>query len=271
VGDQCGQSRKNYALFSLLPNEIISRILITPTGCWEWTGAKWDNGYGYITRDYKKIRLHLWSFRLFNGPIPPGHVVDHVCRNRSCFNPRHLEAIDDVSNVRRGGCAKLTPGKRIRIHKYHAAGLNYGEIGRRIGVSKWTVRDVIKGWSWGSASQRRVRKPRKPEPGIYLLCKGQVVVYVGQSLRMTSRISNHRDHSPKDFDDVIKFPCRPEQLDFLERRLIDAMMPELNRDWITRAKRADLSRFTRAGRLTASPQVEAASQKIRRLVEGGKR
>lgn len=79
-----------------------SRTLPYPGGplgeCWVWTGAISDNGYGRINRDY----IHRLSYQQFVGPIPTGLVIDHLCRNRACWNPAHLEAVVERVNILRG-------------------------------------------------------------------------------------------------------------------------------------------------------------------------
>lgn len=75
-----------------------SRRFISETGCWEWTGAAASTGYGRIGgSDY----VHRVSHETYKGPIPEGHQVDHLCRNRICFNPQHLEAVTQEENLRR--------------------------------------------------------------------------------------------------------------------------------------------------------------------------
>lgn len=76
---------------------------ILNNGCWQWTGAKSKNGYGVIARSGKKlIGAHRLSYELFNGPIPICCEIDHLCRNRDCVNPAHLEAVSHSENVIRG-------------------------------------------------------------------------------------------------------------------------------------------------------------------------
>lgn len=74
--------------------------------CWEWTAAT-TNGYGtfYLGREGTRKRFmvaHRWSYLSLRGDIPEGLVLDHLCRNRSCVNPWHLEPVTPQLNAERG-------------------------------------------------------------------------------------------------------------------------------------------------------------------------
>lgn len=72
-------------------------------GCWLWKGSKTRTGYGNLQIEAGKWDYaHRVSYRLAHGEIPPGRVIDHLCRVRNCVNPDHLEAVTQAVNVQRG-------------------------------------------------------------------------------------------------------------------------------------------------------------------------
>lgn len=70
--------------------------------CWEWRGAKTNQGYGTFARTHGTRVAHRISWELTRGPIPDGLTIDHLCRNRGCVNPSHLEPVTNRENVLRG-------------------------------------------------------------------------------------------------------------------------------------------------------------------------
>lgn len=86
-----------------IKDKIWPRIIILENGCWQWTGSKTTGGYGNLNigdRNYDYV--HRVVYEMCIGKIPDGLTIDHLCRNRSCINPRHLEAVTNKVNILRG-------------------------------------------------------------------------------------------------------------------------------------------------------------------------
>ncbi len=71
------------------------------TKCWDWTARTNAAGYALYYVGGGEL-AHRWSWSFFNGPVPDGLQIDHLCRNRRCVNPSHLEPVTHRENVRRG-------------------------------------------------------------------------------------------------------------------------------------------------------------------------
>lgn len=102
-------------------------------GCWIWCGTVDKNGYGYIKAggDTKLNRLvHCVSYEHYKGAVPVGLEIDHLCRNPSCVNPDHLEAVTHQVNMSRGHNAIKTHCPHG--HEYSARNTLYQPNGGRL-------------------------------------------------------------------------------------------------------------------------------------------
>lgn len=107
---------------------FISKTELRENGCIEWMAYRNSNGYGrFGPGEGACMKLaHRWAYEFYIGPISEGLVIDHLCRNRSCVNPDHLEAVSQAVNLRRGigthtktHCPKGHPyfGDNLRVYK----------------------------------------------------------------------------------------------------------------------------------------------------------
>lgn len=88
-----------------------SRTLRQDDGCIVWTGGKTLGGYGIFAGvtargEETKVMAHRWSYEHHVGPIGEGLDIDHLCRNRACVNPSHLEPVTRLENIRRAAALK---------------------------------------------------------------------------------------------------------------------------------------------------------------------
>lgn len=83
------------------------------TGCWQWTGTLMWTGYGQIGRQGRNVAAHRAMWEHVRGPIPEGMQLDHLCHNRRCVNPAHLEPVSAAENGKRARTA-ITPQKLSR-------------------------------------------------------------------------------------------------------------------------------------------------------------
>lgn len=89
--------RKTEALARLFEHRAIVN-----DGCWNWQGRKMRNGYGVICIWSGQRPTHRVAWEALREPIPDGMQIDHLCRNRLCFNPDHLEPVTQRENLLRG-------------------------------------------------------------------------------------------------------------------------------------------------------------------------
>ena len=161
-----------------LLERMCSKISFEPNGCWQYLGFVQPNGYGTFWANGKTRLAHRISYELAVGhPLPAGHSrqLDHLCRNRSCVNPTHLEFVAAKENTLRSPIAPAA----INARKTHC---NQGHplTGRNLRVSKegsricricHTLKTIESQKRLGTYGQHKSRaKPKQPRIAS-LICK----------------------------------------------------------------------------------------------------
>jgi hypothetical protein len=92
-----------------------------PAGCWEWRGAQIKGGYGqFATFRHGGFMAHRVAYELLIGPIAQGMQLDHLCRNRLCCNPDHLQPVSAMVNTHRGHGPAGENAKKTHCKNGHA-------------------------------------------------------------------------------------------------------------------------------------------------------
>lgn len=120
------------------------------TPCWVWQLALNAKGYGRlrVPGQEGKALAHRFYYERERGPIAGGRQLDHLCRQRDCVNPWHLEEVTPAENTRRGLNAKITAEVAEWIRGQVGPGLNQTALARKLGVSVSLVNHVVHGRNW---------------------------------------------------------------------------------------------------------------------------
>ncbi len=95
-------SAASLARWSTPEERLAKRYAVNADGCWIWQSGLNPGGYGQFRFNGRQVGAHRAAYLMFRGPIAHGLDLDHLCRNRACVNPAHLEPVARSENLRRG-------------------------------------------------------------------------------------------------------------------------------------------------------------------------
>lgn len=78
-----------------------------------------DQGYGRISLNSKTYKAHRIVYKLFKGALSKHLEIDHLCRNRACINPEHLEQVTHKINVLRGESTNAKNARKTHCKRGH--------------------------------------------------------------------------------------------------------------------------------------------------------
>jgi hypothetical protein len=146
---------------------FLAKVRIDENGCWEWTAARYPNGYCVFRVGQGETGYaHRWLYLFFVGEIPEGYVVDHLCRNTGCVNPDHLEPVPQRMNHLRGRNPELTRARYRtqthckRGHPFDEENTYHHPNGRR--VCKTCSRQIRRGLAESRSGRCRREEPIRP-------------------------------------------------------------------------------------------------------------
>jgi len=134
------------------PNGIRYKKLVQigkPDDCWDWLGSiNPRTGYGKKQWFGESWLAHRWVWTMFFGNIENNMTIDHLCSNRKCVNPHHLEVVSQSENLRRGKGTKLTVEQVKAIRETDKFWGSRKALAEQYGVTPMTISDIRCGRSW---------------------------------------------------------------------------------------------------------------------------
>jgi hypothetical protein len=146
-GDVRGQPVRYVKAHNTYPP--VPQYIVDPTsGCWVWQRTTDASGYGQMRANRQTAYAHRVFWEREHGRIPGGLQLDHLCRNRRCVNPDHMELVTTRENTRRGANARLSADVAARLRKLRAGGMSIRALADLFGISQSHTGKIARGESW---------------------------------------------------------------------------------------------------------------------------
>ncbi len=140
-----------------MSNHFLNKFQPEPnTGCWIWLGWIASIGYGYHMIEGKWHCAHRLVYEVYKGTIPEGLQLDHLCRNRWCVNPAHLEPVTFQENISRG--KRETAAQRFSRITHCKQGHPFDDANTRITSRKgkiWRICRACEKIHWTKSNHKR--------------------------------------------------------------------------------------------------------------------
>ena len=130
----------------------VQYVVDEQTGCWVWQRAINPDGYGMVVvkteRGRKSMSAHRHFWQEANGPVPEGLELDHLCRNRACVNPAHLEPVTRTENQRRSPHRRLNQELVAEMRELRESGWTLVRLSEKFHVSVPVVSKICRREFW---------------------------------------------------------------------------------------------------------------------------
>ncbi len=113
------EDKYNKIDFNITIERFLKKILIIKNGCWEFLYHFNQNGYGIFYFKNQTYLAHRFLYCYFNNGINNNLTLDHLCRNRACVNPNHLEQVTHRKNMIRGNCQSIVNANKMECIRGH--------------------------------------------------------------------------------------------------------------------------------------------------------
>jgi hypothetical protein len=117
-------------------------------GCIAIKGEKTRLGYVRLWNGGNRILAHRKVYESVNGAVPQGFELDHLCKNRWCCNPNHLQVVTHKENCRRSDAAKISKSEACQIRRLYQQGYSASKIAFISGLTRQMVWRIGTGKAW---------------------------------------------------------------------------------------------------------------------------